>query len=104
MKKKNIEDEFNVLRIIKKKPISSQRDLAKNLNYSLGKLNYCLNALIKKGFVKIKNFNNNDNKSGYFYVLTLLGLKEKTKLTINFMKKKIKEYEELNDELNEKKK
>ena len=101
MKKKNLEDEFKVLRIIKNKPSSSQRELAKDLGYSLGKLNYCLNALIEKGFVKINNFNASKNKAGYIYVLTLRGLREKTKLTINFMKRKMNEYEELNKELKE---
>ena len=101
MKKKNIEDEFKVLRVIKNKPDSSQRELAKYLGYSLGKLNYCLNALIEKGFVKIKNFKASNNKAGYIYVLTIRGLREKTKLTVNFMKRKMKEYEELNKELKE---
>lgn len=101
MKKINLEDEFKVLRIIKNKPSSSQRELAKDLGYSLGKLNYCLNALVEKGFVKINNFNASKNKARYIYVLTLRGLREKTKLTINFMKRKMNEYEELNKELKE---
>ena len=66
---------------------------------SLGKLNYCLNAIKNKGFIKIENFKNNPNKVNYIYILTPKGISEKAKLTINFMKKKIKEYEELRAEI-----
>jgi EPS-associated MarR family transcriptional regulator len=95
----NSQDLLNLLRIIKKKPKLSQRELAKNMGFSLGKLNYCLNALKIKGLVKIKNFKNNPNKVNYMYILTPKGISERAKLTINFMKKKIKEYEELKAEL-----
>jgi len=84
---------------IDKKPNSSQRELALELGFSLGKLNYCLKALKQKGLVKIHNFNSNPNKIGYAYILTLKGIKEKTKLTINFMKRKMHEYDELKKEL-----
>jgi len=94
-KKKNNQDYFEVLRKIEKKPESSQRDLAEDLGFSLGKLNYCLKALKEKGFIKIKNFTKNKNKLNYVYVLTPKGIGEKTKLTINFMKRKMEEYEEL---------
>ena len=93
-------DHFNVLRKIEKKPESSQRELAEELGFSLGKLNYCLNALKDKGLVKIKNFSKNPKKINYIYVLTPKGITEKTKLTLNFMKRKMKEYDELKDELN----
>ena len=73
--------------------------MAEELGFSLGKLNYCLKALEQKGLVKIKNFKNNPNKINYFYVLTPKGIAEKTKLTINFMKKKMREYDELKSEL-----
>ena len=73
--------------------------MAVELGFSLGKLNYCLKALEQKGLVKIKNFKNNPNKINYFYVLTPKGISEKTKLTINFMKKKMYEYDELRSEL-----
>jgi len=96
---KNQEDNFNVLRKIEKNPSSSQRELAGDLGFSLGKLNYCLNALKSKGLVKMKNFHQNPNKLNYAYVLTPKGVAEKTKLTINFMKRKMKEYDELNSEL-----
>ena len=92
-------DHFEVLRKIKSKPNSSQRELASNLGFSLGKLNYCLNALRNKGLIKIKNFRKNPNKLGYVYMLTPKGVAEKTKLTVNFMKRKSKEYEELRAEM-----
>ena len=92
-------DHFEVLRRIQKKPNSSQRELAEELGFSLGKLNYCLKALQQKGLVKIRNFQKNPNKINYIYVLISKGLAEKTKLTVNFMKRKMKEYEELKQEL-----
>ena len=98
MKKEN-EDQFAVLRKIQSRPESTQRELAKDLGFSLGKLNYCLKALKGKGLVKIENFTKNPNKINYIYVLTPKGISEKTKLTVNFMKKKMKEYDELKKEL-----
>ena len=98
----NNQDHFNVMRKIKKHPESSKRDLAQELGFSLGKLNYCLKALQQKGLIKIKNFQKNKNKLSYAYVLTPKGIAEKTKLTINFMKSKMKEYEELEQELKKK--
>ena len=96
---KNTEDQFQILRRIQKKPQTSQRELAEELGFSLGKLNYCMNALVDKGLIKINNFKKNPNKINYFYVLTPKGISEKTKLTINFMKRKMKEYDELKSEL-----
>ena len=93
------QDHFEVLRKIQKKPNSTQRELAEELGFSLGKLNYCLKALQSKGLVKIENFKKNPNKINYFYVLTPAGIAEKTKLTINFMKRKMQEYDELKNEL-----
>ena len=92
-------DNFNVLRKIQKKPNATQRELAKELGFSLGKLNYCIKALQHKGLVKIKNFRKNPNKINYLYVLTPKGISEKTRITINFMKDKMKEYDELKKEL-----
>ena len=86
----NNQDYLNLLRKIKKKPESSQRELAEELNFSLGKLNYCLKALKNKGLIKISNFKKNPNKINYVYVLTPKGFAEKTKLTISFMKRKMK--------------
>ena len=93
------QDHFNVLRKIQQRPKSSQRELAEDLGFSLGKLNYCLKALKVKGLVKIKNFKKNPNKINYIYVLTPQGVSEKTKLTLNFMKRKMKEYDELKREI-----
>ena len=95
----NNQDHFNVLRKIQQKPESSQRELAEDLGFGLGKLNYCLKALKVKGLVKIKNFKKNPNKINYIYVLTPQGVSEKTKLTLNFMKRKMKEYDELKREV-----
>ena len=82
------QDHFDVLRKIEKKPNSTQRELAEELGFSLGKLNYCIKALQNKGLVKIKkNFKKNPNKINYFYVLTPAGIATKTKLTINFIEK-----------------
>lgn len=92
-------DLFNVLRKIDQFPNKSQRALAKDLNMSIGKVNYCLKKLKEIGFLKIKNFNNHSNKIGYLYLLTPKGIANKTKITINFMKKKMEEYEELKVEL-----
>ena len=93
------QDHFNVLRKIQKRPKSSQRELAEELGFSLGKLNYCLNSLKQKGLVKIKNFQKNPNKINYIYVLTPKGIAAKTKLTLNFMKLKMKEFDELKREI-----
>ena len=93
------QDHLNILRKIGKNPNSSQRKLAKELGFSLGKLNYCINELREKGLVKIKNFKKNPKKINYIYVLTPKGISEKTKLTINFMRKKMQEYDELQKEL-----
>ena len=96
---KDDQDHFEVLRKIKTKPESTQRELAEELGFSLGKLNYCLKALRQKGLIKINNFTRNPNKINYIYVLTPKGIAEKTKLTIRFMKRKMKEYEELKREM-----
>ena len=96
---KNKEEEFDILRKIQKNPGANQRKLAKELGFSLGKLNYCLKALKNKGLIKINNFEKNPNKINYIYLLTPKGILEKAKLTINFMKTKMKEYEELKSEI-----
>ena len=97
---KNEQDQFEVLRKIEKVKKSSQRELAEELGFSLGKLNYCLKSLQKKGLVKLKNFRKQPNKINYLkYVITPKGISERTKLTLNFMKRKIKEYDELKKEL-----
>ncbi len=102
---KSSQDQLNVLRKIEKNPQYSQRELAQELGFSLGKLNYCLKSLQSKGLVKIKNFQKKTNKIKYVqnYILTPEGLLERTRLTINFMKRKMSEYDELKKELEEKK-
>ncbi len=97
---KKIQDNFEVLRKLHKNPESSQRELAKQLGFSLGKLNYCLKELREKGYVKIKNFKNQKSQLSYFmYVITPKGISERTKLTLDFMKRKMKEYDELKSEI-----
>ena len=87
---KNKDDHFELLRKIQKKPESSQRELAEELGFSLGKLNYCLKALQQKGLIKINNFKKNKNKINYIYVLTPRGIDHRLKLTLKFMKRKIR--------------
>ena len=96
--KKNL-DQFEVLRKIGTNPKSTQRELAKKLGISLGKLNYCLLALKDKGLIKIQNFKSQKNKIRYLYILTPKGISEKSKLTLNFMRRKMKEYDDLKKEL-----
>jgi len=96
---KDNQDHLNVLRKIQSKPNSTQRELAKELGFSLGKLNYCIKGLMEKGLIKIKNFQKNPNKLVYFYILTPKGITAKAKLTLNFMKRKMREYDELKSEI-----
>ncbi len=97
--KKNIQDQLNVMRKIEKNTNLTQRDLAAELGFSLGKINYCLKELRIKGFIKMNNFKKSKNKIKYAYVLTPGGIAAKTRLTINFMKNKMKEYDELKKEI-----
>ncbi len=97
--KKSDQDQFEVLRKINKKSDITQRELSNTLGLSLGKINYCLSALKEKGFIKIKNFKKSKNKLKYMYILTPEGIAEKSKLTLNFMKQKMKEYEDLKKDL-----
>ena len=92
------------MRKIQNKPKSTQRELAEELGFSLGKLNYCINALKNKGLIKINNFKKSENKLNYFYIITPKGFIKKTNLTIRFMKLKIQEYDELQKELENEKK
>jgi len=95
-------EHFKILRKIGKKSELSQREIAKDLDLSLGKVNYCLTELKKKGLIKINNFKKNKNKSNYIYLLTPKGITEKTKITIRFMKEKMREYDELKNDLKDK--
>jgi len=96
------QEKFEILRKVGKKPSYSQRELATELKISVGKINYILNELRKKGLVKISNFKKNKYKTGYFYLLTPKGISNKSKLTLQFMKLKMQEYDELKKEINEK--
>jgi EPS-associated MarR family transcriptional regulator len=89
------QDHLKILKKLENNPELTQRKLSKELGFSLGKLNYCLRELKKKGLIKIKNFKKNKNKLNYFYVLTPRGITQKTKLTINFMKRTMIEYDQL---------
>ena len=91
--------QFRVLRLLESNPHLSQRELSKSLGVSLGGINYCLNALVAKGSIKIQNFRNNQNKWVYAYLLTPQGIAEKTALTGAFLKRKMLEYQELKAEI-----
>ena len=93
------EEYLKLLRKIDNDPKISQRDLSSELGVSLGKINYCLRELQKKGLIKVQNFKNNKEKFKYLYLLTPKGIVEKTKITLRFMKIKMREYDELNDEI-----
>ena len=99
MNKNSTSDHFEILRKIEKKPQATQRQLAEELGFSLGKLNYCLRELKIKGYIKIKNFKENKKKISYFYMLTPSGMTMKKNLVIDFMKIKMKEYDELKSEI-----
>jgi len=99
MNKDSTPDHFEILRKIGKKPQATQRQLAEELGFSLGKLNYCLRELKIKGYVKIRNFKASKKKTSYFYMLTTSGMKMKKNLIINFMKIKMREYGELKKEI-----
>ena len=91
---------LDLLRKIELNPEYTQRELSKEMDVSLGKVNYCIKKLTEKGWIKLTNFTHSPNKVGYAYLLTPKGVEEKTKLTFAFLKRKIKEYEILKDEIN----
>jgi len=93
--KKISEDDLKVLHLVHNNPEISQRGIAKNMGFSLGKVNYCIKALSEIGFIKLQNFSQSPNKSGYLYVLTPKGIREKTMLTKRFLQIKQQEYEKL---------
>lgn len=92
---------YSLLKALEENPGLSQRDLAKKLGVSLGKINYCLNALVEKGSLKINNFRNSDNKLAYAYLLTPRGVEQKARMTVQFLKYKVQEYERLREEIEE---
>ena len=90
---------LKVLRHLESNPDVTQRELAEYLGVSLGKVNYCLKALIEKGFIKVRNFKNSNHKSAYLYVLTPKGIDEKARISLAFLRRKINEYEQLKVEI-----
>jgi EPS-associated MarR family transcriptional regulator len=93
------EVQYKLMRLVAANPQLSQRELARELGLSLGKVNYCLQALIQRGSVKATNFTNSQNKAAYMYLLTPRGIEEKARLTVRFLKAKVREYEALRAEI-----
>jgi EPS-associated MarR family transcriptional regulator len=92
---------FRVLRLLQENPDLTQREIANRLGLSASGINYCLRALIDKGWVKVQNFSQSKNKFGYIYVLTPIGVAQKLTLTSSFLRRKMQEYEELKAEIEE---
>ncbi|MEI7431937.1 MAG: MarR family EPS-associated transcriptional regulator [Betaproteobacteria bacterium] len=90
---------YKLLKLLAEEPQISQRDLAGRLGISVGKTNYCLGALVDKGLVKINNFRRANNKLAYAYLLTPRGIEEKARVTVSFLQRKMREYAELQDEI-----
>ncbi|WP_077272757.1 MarR family EPS-associated transcriptional regulator [Acidithiobacillus caldus] len=90
---------YQLLKLLAERPKSSQRELAVAMGMSLGKTNYCVRALVEKGFVKIGRFRKNPNKSDYAYLLTPAGIQEKARVTLRFLQRKMAEYEALRVEI-----
>lgn len=99
MQDNNLESDYRILEALKKNPNISQRDLAKELGYSLGKVNYLLEALFNRGLVKMDNFIKSNNKIGYMYILTPKGILEKAKITKRFLKRKIEDHAMIQKEI-----
>jgi EPS-associated MarR family transcriptional regulator len=95
----NKQSQYQILKSLEKDPDYTQRQLSKDLDISLGNVNYCLKNLVEKGFVKIDNFRKSKNKTQYSYLLTPKGIEEKAKLTIEFIKIKTQEYNRLKNEI-----
>ncbi len=92
---------YGLLKTLENNPSLSQRDLAKRLGISLGKVNFCINALVEKGCLKVNNFRNSDNKLAYAYLLTPKGVEQKARMTVEFLQIKVQEYERLRAEIDE---
>lgn len=92
---------FKLMRLLDANPGMSQRDVARELGISLGKVNYCLQALVRKGWIKAANFKNSQNKAAYMYLLTPRGLEQKASLTVEYLQIKMREYETLRVEIEE---
>lgn len=92
---------YRLLKLVEAQPELSQRQLALALGISVGKVNYCLNALMEKGLVKARNFRNSKNKLAYMYFLTPAGIEEKARVSVRYLKLKLQEYETLKSEIAE---
>ena len=90
---------YKLLKLLEPNPQLSQREVARELGISLGKVNYCLKALVDKGWIKAANFKNSKNKAAYMYLLTPRGIEEKTRVTARFLQRRMQEYEALRDEI-----
>ena len=90
---------YDILKTLESDPKISQRQLAKNLDISLGKVNYCVKALLAKGLIKATNFKNSNNKIAYAYLLTPKGIRQKAVLAQHFLERKVLEYENLREEI-----
>jgi EPS-associated MarR family transcriptional regulator len=90
---------YRLLKLLETNPEASQRELARSLGLSLGKINFCVQALVQKGLIKAANFRNSQNKPGYIYKLTPRGFEEKARVTVRFLQRKTKEYEDLRAEI-----
>lgn len=90
---------YRLLKILKTDPDLTQREMAQQMGISLGKVNFCLSELTKRGFIKINRFKVSQNKIRYLYILTPRGLEEKTRLTLSFLKRKVTEYEEISRQI-----
>jgi EPS-associated MarR family transcriptional regulator len=95
----NEEAHYKLLKLLEHNPQASQRDLARELDMSLGKVNYCLKSLIDKGLVKAENFRNSQNKAAYLYLLTPKGIKAKAKISVRYLDRKLAEYDALKTEI-----
>lgn len=93
------EIQYKVMRLLEANPELSQRDVSHELGISLGKTNYCLRALVRKGWIKAVNFKNSRNKAAYMYLLTPRGIDEKGRLAVKFLHIKTREYEALRAEI-----
>ena len=96
------EDQLDIMYIVEKNNKASQREISQHSGFSIGKVNYCLKALIDIGFIKIRNFNNSNKKLNYAYILTPKGIQEKTAITKQFIIKKQQEYDKLKSYVNKK--
>jgi EPS-associated MarR family transcriptional regulator len=98
---KKLADEasLHLLREISANPRLTQRDMSSRLNMSLGKINFLIRAMIEKGILKVENFRNSDNKTAYLYLLTPVGVEQKAKITLDFLRIKTEEYKKLKDEI-----